>query len=974
MIPLLFGVQPYLLFSQTVKLVANEKKNDFRNVNGSVMYSQNRGYFLQTDKIFNEVKILDVALSFDPARSDSLKSYDLLGSFDLSPIFLKNENMRTGEHSKLICLSADKKWLVFSVEVLSSAKKPNSANHLILFDLEKKIIRFRKEFTNYGNNFSELNVGFHNDALLISNHIFQEKIDPFRGVANWCLEKVEWSRYDLKTDKYFRNLSFDGEPVLTSGSTDLEILERFNKSNLERINLLQSNVKVSKKSDSLFLIGKNSLRFGGCKNIEIEFCNNMHYLSFDHDLGKGKVIVYDGISYPQISDDRFFIIMNGNQLVNLFRVEKGNVGFDSLVSYDRFKIEWNLKRKNGYFYDGYENEEVGFYSQFKSDRIFLVDVGRARILVDPEMRRIEKIKTTTSDLIYPLTQSEKTSVKFLSYKYSNGSKIKYFINNKVIYKREYSLAMPAKTVGSDQIQITDLHPKFELSRDDKYVYIFNNLSTNSWNSIQCRGRDGKLIWENKRYSEFGCKFKLSLDDKILAAFMPNFNIDFLNASNGSKFLSLIVDTSSFDWVLFTPSGYYDCSPNGERLISWSISKGPDSLPASYPVEFFRKKFFRPDVVDSTLKYLSEKKALKLLSLGSVTNTYNFISRTLPPEIFIDSPGINDFFSDSIVSIRYSLKAGSSAISSIKIFLDGRPWRTIIPQKGKNRIEVIVPPKDLTIGLVAVSGLGESEMAFCRLVWRGQKPKANSFTKPNLYVLGFGVSQYQLEHLKLDLPGKDARDFCNFFRTQQGKLFNTVNIKLLIDSSASKKNILAGLEWLERSVTNRDVSIIFLAGHGENDNNSNFYFLPYEADPDRMKSTCVPYFDFKATITSLPGKVLVFADACRSGNLFGDLTRRATDLDFLARELASGNGGAVVFTSSGRKQASIEKKEWGNGAFTKAVIEGLSGKADFFNEGYITVKSLDVYISRRVKELTGGRQSPHLIIPESISDFPVAVKE
>ena len=126
--------------------------------------------------------------------------------------------------------------------------------------------------------------------------------------------------------------------------------------------------------------------------------------------------------------------------------------------------------------------------------------------------------------------------------------------------------------------------------------------------------------------------------------------------------------------------------------------------------------------------------------------------------------------------------------------------------------------------------------------------------------------------------------------------------------------------------------------------------------------------------ALPGKVLVFTDACHSGNLFGDLTRRSADTDKLARELAMGNGGAVVFTSSGRRQYSLEDAAWGNGAFTKALLEGLKGQADLFQEEYVSVKGLDVYLNRRVRQLTNNWQTPHTIIPESITDFPLAVRK
>jgi hypothetical protein len=82
--------------------------------------------------------------------------------------------------------------------------------------------------------------------------------------------------------------------------------------------------------------------------------------------------------------------------------------------------------------------------------------------------------------------------------------------------------------------------------------------------------------------------------------------------------------------------------------------------------------------------------------------------------------------------------------------------------------------------------------------------------------------------------------------------------------------------------------------------------------------------------------------------------------------------AVVFAASTGRQYSIEDDRWENGAFTEALIEGLSGKADYGNKGRITVNMLDLWLSERVKELTGGKQTPTTTKPQTVPDFPVAV--
>ncbi len=114
------------------------------------------------------------------------------------------------------------------------------------------------------------------------------------------------------------------------------------------------------------------------------------------------------------------------------------------------------------------------------------------------------------------------------------------------------------------------------------------------------------------------------------------------------------------------------------------------------------------------------------------------------------------------------------------------------------------------------------------------------------------------------------------------------------------------------------------------------------------------------------------DTCHSGNVMG--TRRGVaDITAVVNELASAENGVVVFASSTGRQYSLEDASWGNGAFTKALVEGVNGRADYQGKGRITVNMLDLYLSERVKELTGGKQTPTTTKPQTISDFPVAVR-
>jgi len=69
-------------------------------------------------------------------------------------------------------------------------------------------------------------------------------------------------------------------------------------------------------------------------------------------------------------------------------------------------------------------------------------------------------------------------------------------------------------------------------------------------------------------------------------------------------------------------------------------------------------------------------------------------------------------------------------------------------------------------------------------------------------------------------------------------------------------------------------------------------------------------------------------------------------------------GLVVFAASEGREVAYEEKDWGHGAFSKALLEALSGQADIFRgRREITVAGLEFWLSDRVKELTKDRQHP-----------------
>jgi uncharacterized caspase-like protein len=285
--------------------------------------------------------------------------------------------------------------------------------------------------------------------------------------------------------------------------------------------------------------------------------------------------------------------------------------------------------------------------------------------------------------------------------------------------------------------------------------------------------------------------------------------------------------------------------------------------------------------------------------------------------------------------------------------------------------VTLPEEDAQVQIVATNRWGSSLPAVVRVRYVG-KPAATQRGKGVLHLVSIGVSDYDNPRYRLGLAAKDAQDFGRLLGGQQGKLYDKVEATVLTDKTAGKAAVEKALADLRDRVRPQDTTFVFLAGHGINDDAGEYLFLPKEADLARLRDTGISFRLIRQVLASLPGRILMFVDTCLAGNALGDL-RAGLSRDNTAaiNELASVENNIIVFASSTGAQESIEDAAWGNGAFTKALVEGLKGAADFKKRGRVTYKQLDAYIADRVEELTKGRQTPVTPVLLTVPDFALA---
>jgi WD40 repeat protein len=515
-------------------------------------------------------------------------------------------------------------------------------------------------------------------------------------------------------------------------------------------------------------------------------------------------------------------------------------------------------------------------------------------------------------------------------------------------------------------------------------------------------RQGRLQW-TVAMPAAAWHLAWSTDGRWLLVACGDGTVRWLRARDGSEQLAVFVHADRQRWVAWTPSGHYSASPGGEDLVGWHQNGGADRRGDFFPASRLRASQYRPDVIAAVLSSGDAVLALDQSNqaLGRVKEV-PVASKALPPVVEVISPNLIRRTGSSNLDIALKIRSALSApVAGVKVRVDGQlvsveslkalppPERARGEEITQARFSLPVPLGAREIHIFAESSAGVSAPAVVQIEPNPDKSPVNpapNLSAPNLpagepdfrpvmYVLAVGVSDYKDTSLKLDYSAKDAKDFSEALSAQQGKLYRQVVVKLLTDKLATRDSILDGLEWIRRQMTARDVGVVFLAGHGVNDPDGIYYYLPYDTQTDKLKRSGVIFTEIKNTLASLPGKAMFFVDTCHSGNVLGSAKTRGSpqgDLTRVVNELSSAENGVIVFAASTGKQLAQEAFEWKNGAFTLALLEGLKGAADFSKTGRVTHKMLDLYVSERVKALTKGAQSPVTIVPQGLPDFPLAI--
>lgn len=463
----------------------------------------------------------------------------------------------------------------------------------------------------------------------------------------------------------------------------------------------------------------------------------------------------------------------------------------------------------------------------------------------------------------------------------------------------------------------------------------------------------------------------------------------------------LISLNENDWVVITPDGLFDASPEARGLMHYVAGLEPvglEQMKDVYYVPGLLRKIFRgeplprvglftaqdlfPSVEYEPLKPNQKQLTVRLTNRGGGIGQVQVLFNG--KELFADArpAGFNPNSPNAAITIDLSKAA--------------------VKGGEENKVEIVARN---AAGSLSTRGTRGAELFYL-------DDSRKQTDTPNIYAIVVGVSDYTGDNLKLSFAAKDAEDFARALELGAIKLLkgdkSKVHVRLLT-SSGDKSNVRFnapdakistatkadfGRAFADfRAATTNDVFIVYLAGHGVSLNlNQNptqaggdtYLYLTQEATTTDKSVLTVENSRRAMAISSEELKDLMkqnkalkqvlILDTCASGALSNSLVgKRDLPSDQIrAIERLKDSTGFFVLMGASADAVSYEASQYGQGLLTYSLLQGMKG-ARLRENQFADISMLFGYAQDTVPVMAknvGGIQRPLIITPDTSKSFDI----
>lgn len=488
--------------------------------------------------------------------------------------------------------------------------------------------------------------------------------------------------------------------------------------------------------------------------------------------------------------------------------------------------------------------------------------------------------------------------------------------------------------------------------------------------------NGQLLRRFEGHQQAITSLAFSVDNTFLVSGSDDSQTKLWDVASGKELASMTTINEK-DWLVTTPDGFFDGSPNAWKQLSWRFNNNTFEYT---PVETYFNDFFYPNLLQDVLDGKSPK--------PKVGQELEKIDRRQPKVEIVSTVNADKRIATVVIEVtdnddkkKQSNQAETSGARDLRLFRNGslvKVWRGDVFDK-TNGCEQITSNKPRRVRCQTQVSIVAGENAFTAYAFNASNVKSNDNTaiikgadalkrSGTFYVLAVGVNKYKNASRNLKYAVADIDSISAELVAQQTKLtekqYAATELIKLTDENATKENILLALarfaqngdkvqlpdnsevqkEFAKIQPTQpEDALVIYFAGHGTA-GKDRFYLIPHDGFPtddaisenslEELYKQSISDEDLEKVLETVDvGKMLMVIDACNSGQALNSEEQRRGPMNSRGLAQLAYEKGMYILTAAQSQQAALEVAKFGHGLLTFSLLEGMQ-KAEKETSGAI----------------------------------------